>query len=462
MVAPNALLAARGMTDGDDRLVTADQPLAELQQRCGGQVPGRLAVPELLVLVRHARHLGLRLAREFAARDGEGQISGFVRINPVQPERGEGCEILIENWRREGLGSEDDRDAAERQDAIDRATAEFTARLDSKQRLLAAEGIAADLAQLIAETRQHAGKPWVEYVELVGISHRQPLHWRLLDGAKCRVPGSPRDWHARLIPLGIEAAMPRGFELLLIAAQASPLPARAGETKAPGGSNLIGAALMPALREPVGRIMANAETIRSRLAGPLREEYTAYAGDIVAAGKHLSALLDDLGDLEAVEAPGFNAAAEAIDLAQLARDAGGILSAKALEKRIELVVPADDVACAASGEARRVLQVLLNLGGNAINYSPVESRVELSVGAWRGGRPSISVRDQGPGLSREQQQRAFVKFERLGRSGDGGSGLGLYISRRLAEAMGGELVVESEQGKGACFTLVLPKQKPEA
>jgi signal transduction histidine kinase len=75
------------------------------------------------------------------------------------------------------------------------------------------------------------------------------------------------------------------------------------------------------------------------------------------------------------------------------------------------------------------------------------------------GRAAITVADQGPGLSAAQQAKAFEKFERLGRSGDGGSGLGLYISRRLARAMSGELSVESIPGEGARFTLELPALK---
>ena len=68
------------------------------------------------------------------------------------------------------------------------------------------------------------------------------------------------------------------------------------------------------------------------------------------------------------------------------------------------------------------------------------------------------MQDEGPGMDRQQAAKAFAKFERLGRKGDGGSGLGLYISRRLARAMGGDLTVESEPGKGACFTLTLPRR----
>lgn len=456
MVAPDSLLAARGLTDSEDRLLSADQPLAELQQRCGGRIPGKLAVPELLELVQQGRRMSLRIAREFSAQDGDARVSGFVRIHPQAGKGNDGCEILIENWRREAFPPEDDREATERQDAIDRATAEFSARLDGNQRLLAGEGTAPDLAKLIGLTRTQAGKPWVEYVELIGISHRQPLHWRLLDGVKCRVDGSLRDWRARLIPLGTDQIVPRGFELLLVAEQ--PVP-QSQDDDGPGddaNSRLIGDALTPALRKPVARIIANAETIRSRLAGPLREEYVGYAGDIVAAGKHLSTLLDDLGDLEAVEAPGFSTSKQAIDLAKLAREAAGMLATRAQAKNISLVAPDDGGSFAATGEARRVLQVLLNLLGNAINYSPEGTRVEISVGPWRGGAACVTVRDQGPGLTREQQERVFGEFERLGRSGDGGSGLGLYISRRLAQAMGGELLVESEAGKGACFILSLP------
>ncbi|MGG2357298.1 sensor histidine kinase, partial [Salmonella enterica] len=82
----------------------------------------------------------------------------------------------------------------------------------------------------------------------------------------------------------------------------------------------------------------------------------------------------------------------------------------------------------------------LNLLTNAIRYSPAHSTVTIAVGQ-AGPKAWIAVSDEGEGLSPEQAARVFDKFERLGRTGDGGSGLGLYISRRLARAMGGDLVV---------------------
>ena len=209
------------------------------------------------------------------------------------------------------------------------------------------------------------------------------------------------------------------------------------------------------LRQPIARIIANAETIRTQLAGPLAEEYSSYAADIATAGEHLLALIDDLADLEVVEDEQFATAPDRIDLADLVRRAAGILGVRAQERGIAIDAPKQGESAAAIGEFRRVLQVLLNLLGNAIRYAPAESEIWLRVES-EGDRARITVADQGEGLSEAQQARLFEKFERLGRSGDGGSGLGLYISRRLARAMNGELTVDSAPGQGARFTLELP------
>jgi len=124
-----------------------------------------------------------------------------------------------------------------------------------------------------------------------------------------------------------------------------------------------------------------------------------------------------------------------------------------------LVGPEIGERVSARGDAKRILQVVLNLMGNAINYSPEGSTVTVAVSKVGSSKASIAVSDEGPGLSPGQQERVFAKFERLGRSGDGGSGLGLYISRRLAEAMSGSLDVKSTPGTGAIFTLELPAGK---
>ena len=102
-----------------------------------------------------------------------------------------------------------------------------------------------------------------------------------------------------------------------------------------------------------------------------------------------------------------------------------------------------------------MLQVLLNLLGNAIRYSPENSQIWIRVDR-EGDRATVTVADQGQGIATDQQDMVFEKFERLGRTDSGGSGLGLYIARRLARAMGGDLTVDSAPGQGARFTLSLP------
>ncbi|WP_342747335.1 sensor histidine kinase [Novosphingobium guangzhouense] len=209
------------------------------------------------------------------------------------------------------------------------------------------------------------------------------------------------------------------------------------------------------LKQPIARIVANAETIRTRLAGPLPDAYAEYAGEIAGAGKLLLDLLDDMADLEVVEADSFSTTADYIDLSDVARQAAGILGVRAREKGISITTPAPADSAPALAEFRRVLQVLLNLIGNAIRYSPEGTSVDVRVDV-NGDRARAIVADEGPGLSLEEQGRVFEKFERLGRSGDGGSGLGLYISRRLARAMNGELSIESAPGQGARFILEVP------
>lgn len=453
----NLTALARATSDAGDRLVAADEPLASLQLRCGGELPGPIAIPALFELIRKARHYQLRLARRIEAQDGVETISAWVEVSPR--EDGEpGCDILLRNWHASPLASDDALQQHGGPALIDRVLAELTARLDGEQRLLSVQVDAPDLQDVAMAMRGGIGRPWTDFVTVCGNGHQRPLHWRLLDGAQVGVPGSERSWRAHLFPHEALGGVPTGFELCLTSDQPLHRP-QAGDAPEASPSGLVGRDIAPILRQPIARIIANAETIRARLAGPLADEYSGYAADIATAGQHLLGLLDDLADLETVEAEDFATAPDRIDLADVARRAAGILGIRAREKGMTVVVPTENMSAPAIGEFRRVLQVLLNLVGNAIRYAPenTEIRVEVIVD---GGRARVSVADQGPGLSAEQQAAVFAKFERLGRSGDGGSGLGLYISRRLARAMGGDLTVESQPGKGARFSLELPGSTP--
>ena len=457
MTTRSALIRAR--SDGADHLVTADEPLAGLQARCGGALPGPIAVPALLALVRRVRRTRQPAARTILSVDDGRSVSAWAVVTPD----GDGTAIALSQWRLGENGAASDVPETE---ALLRQMAEARILLDDEQRVIAADVDTPELASLAQAMSAGRGRYWTEFVTVargsdLATDAQQPLHWRLLDDAPFTLAGSDRQWRARILPRargGFELlVVPDGIEGLPQAeATATPAPTPGFEPSSePSWNRLLGRDLAPALRQPITRIIANAETIRTRLAGPLADEYAEYAKDIAEAGRHLMSLIEDLADLEAVEAPGFAPAPDHIDLADCARRAAGILSVRAQERGITLRTPDAASKVPAIGEFRRVLQVLLNLLSNAIRYSPEDSAVTLEVGAAASG-PWIAVRDEGAGLSAEQANRVFDKFERLGRSGDGGSGLGLYISRRLARAMGGDLVLTSQPGTSARFELRLP------
>jgi signal transduction histidine kinase len=184
-------------------------------------------------------------------------------------------------------------------------------------------------------------------------------------------------------------------------------------------------------------------------------DYADYAADIASAGRHLLELVDDLVDLQAVERPDFALVPEPIDLADVARRAAGLLSVRAANAGVTITRPALDVRVPALGDFRRVLQVLVNLVGNAVRYSPCGAQVIVTVTRTQ-THAVVVVADKGKGVAPEDQVRIFEKFERVDPSEAGGNGLGLYIARRLARAMQGDLTVESAPGEGARFVLTLP------
>ncbi len=455
---------ALGRTDERDWLIRAEGPLNQMQVLGGGAVPGHIATPALLELVRKARSYGLKLARTVRSQADGKQISAWVEVVPDAD--GSGCSISLTGWRITPLALPDaDQDDDRRRVVMARELAEFAARLDTSLSVITFSADAPDLADFEARLNEGPVRSWLDHVTLVEApdairSGSKTIDWRALDNARMHLPGSQREWIATLIPLGRPEPGSAGYELLLVADQ----PLQEAAAGKPAGepdrsfNAALGREIAPVLRQPIARIIANAETIRTQLAGPLADEYSSYAADIAAAGQHLLALIDDLADLEVVEDEQFTTAPDQIDLADLARRAVGILGVRARENGIIVETPPVGDSAPAIGEFRRVLQILLNLLGNAIRYAPRGSHVWLGVGL-QGDRAQIIVADAGDGMSEEQQARAFQKFERLGRSGDGGSGLGLYISRRLAEAMGGTLTVESQPGKGARFTLDLPADK---
>jgi len=208
----------------------------------------------------------------------------------------------------------------------------------------------------------------------------------------------------------------------------------------------IDEALNEALRSPLDRIIDYAERMADRSEGPLRSEYAAYAGDISAAAKHLLSVIHSMSEEPAQSH-------RLIDLAVLAAEAVVLLEPSAEARGISIVVDGKP-PLPANGEERAVIQILVNLIGNAVRHSESGATVTLKF-ARLTEIASVTVSDTGPGIALADQQRIFERFERA-TPDEGGTGLGLAISRRLARSMGGDIGIESAPGAGARFTLVLP------
>jgi signal transduction histidine kinase len=236
-------------------------------------------------------------------------------------------------------------------------------------------------------------------------------------------------------------------------------PAPRAVSEGPGAEpGAFGERLDKALRAPLAQIIASAETIHGRGEGPIRGDYAEYAGDIASAGRHLLALVDDLVDLQAIERPEFAPEADALDLADVARRAAGLLAVRAADQKVRIDGPAPAERLPVTGEFKRALQIVMNLLSNAIRYSPEGGQVWIRTDR-EGDLAALIVADQGKGIAIEDQGRIFEKFERVDHNEPGGSGLGLYIARRLARAMGGDISVDSALGQGARFTFTLPLRK---
>lgn len=446
----------RGRLDVDGRLVSADPLLLRLHLHSGGFEGGPLAIPQLAGLARLSKRLGMNLSRPIKATDDSSNIDLWVETR-LQHQNDEGMEILLTDWRETPIQS-DKVDDQQRQRDFDRLNARGTIRTDTSLRITSFS-----LPGKVTLSTESIGQSFLDVFQVVKpskssfftelVAERQPVRNQQVTIQKEQVQKYLLSGQPLVDSLGIYAGY--RFSIEKIAGNDKQSDDSVQNNPNLLSDSLFGAQLGPALRQPLGKIIANAETIGSQLEGPLRGDYASYAKDIASAGRHLMDLVNDLSDLEAIERPEFSVAPDEIDLVDLAHRATGLLAVKAADHQIRVDLPNSDLTMPALGEFRRVLQILVNLLGNAIRYSPDGSVIKIRVDR-DAEEALISVSDQGDGIPVEYQDKIFEKFERLGRSGDGGSGLGLFISRRLANAMSGKLSVENAKGTGAVFTLSLP------
>jgi signal transduction histidine kinase len=449
--------SVRGRVDGEGRLVEADPRLAALHRAAGGEEKGPLAVPQLAALARLARRLGITISRGAVAAEGDQDLDLWVRARPGE---GDAIDLDITGWASRPARAPGAAPEAERQADFLRASADWMWETDQGLRFTALSPAAAAAAGRMPADL--IGQPLTRLFRLQeGAEGELPLlaalaEQRRFDGQMAQLRGGRGGLFALAgVPLIDGSGKFAGYR----GSSSSVRPAPPAAEAIPAAASAAGAAfaerLDRALRAPLAHIIANAEAIGAQPEGPLRQDYAGYVDDISSAARHLLALVDDLVDLQAIEGPDFAPEREEVDLADVGRRAAGLLAVRAAARNVRIDAPAISESLRAFGEFRRALQVVMNLIANAVRYSPEGGQVWLRTDR-EGDLVALIVADQGKGIALEDQPRIFEKFERVDPSEPGGTGLGLYIARRLARAMGGDVAVDSAPGQGARFTFTLP------
>jgi PAS domain S-box-containing protein len=217
------------------------------------------------------------------------------------------------------------------------------------------------------------------------------------------------------------------------------------------------------LRTPLTAIKASADNMLDRLIGDLNGKQVGYLTRIKSNSDRLARLINDLLDLSTIEAGKIDLRPTNLPLVTLVKEAAESLKPVAAEKLINLTVMSADPGVIAWADRDKVIQVLMNLIGNALKFTPTRGKVTIAVAKNSAAWMQISVTDTGPGIPAEEVNKVFGRFYQIGQAGTPktqGTGLGLAISKALVEMHGGKIWVESEAGKGSTFSFTLPAEQP--
>lgn len=213
------------------------------------------------------------------------------------------------------------------------------------------------------------------------------------------------------------------------------------------------------LRTPLNGIIGFSEFLVDEKPGALNAKQKEYLGDILNSARHLLQLINDVLDLSKVEAGKMELSPETFSLTKAIEEITSTVSPLAKKKniRVSRVIspPLEQVTL----DQQRFKQVLYNLLSNAVKFTEV-GNVDILVDALDANRFRIRVKDTGIGIKPENMNRLFKEFEQLDSGTSrkyGGTGLGLSLTRRIVELLEGDITVESEDGKGSTFTVVLPQ-----
>ncbi len=213
------------------------------------------------------------------------------------------------------------------------------------------------------------------------------------------------------------------------------------------------------LRTPLNAILGFGQLLERQKPTEVQRKRVGY---ILSAGKHLLDLINEVLDISRIEAGRMQLSLEPVCVADALEETLDLMRPLATERSIQLSASADiDAGVHVLADRQRFKQVLVNLLNNAVKYTPFFGGVAVSYHVPGNEKVRVLVSDTGPGIPAEKLARLFTPFERLGaeQSAIEGTGLGLALSQRLMDAMGGSIGVESGVGKGSTFWIELPLAK---
>jgi signal transduction histidine kinase len=232
---------------------------------------------------------------------------------------------------------------------------------------------------------------------------------------------------------------------------------------ATGAKDRALATLAHDIRSPIGAIDGYCCNLEDEIYGPVTDAQRKAMGRVRMAGRHLLSLLENVMDMVRLDAGAVTVAAVPVRLREVAREAVDLL-APAAAARLQTLALADGPDVVVVGDQARIRQVLVNLLGNAVKFTPEGGAVTVRTATGDvGGAPwgEVRVSDTGPGIPEAERAAVFEPYYRSAETARApGVGLGLAISHALVARMGGALAVESAVGVGSTFTLALPAVRP--
>jgi len=207
------------------------------------------------------------------------------------------------------------------------------------------------------------------------------------------------------------------------------------------------------LKDPLGHVVGFAQVLEKDYAALPEGELRRYLHTMVQSGRKMSNIIDELLLLASVRKM-EEVELGPLDMKGIVEDAQQRLTYLIEKHQAEIILP--ESWPVASGYGPWVEEVWVNYLSNAIQYGGRPPRVELGATVQADGQVCFWVRDNGPGLTPEEQARLFTPFTRLDQARAKGHGLGLSIARRIVEKLGGQVGVESQMDQGSVFTFTLP------